>query len=163
VANLIVIQEERCTGCGACVEVCPEGAIYLVEDKANVDRALCRECEACIAACPMEAITVAVPARSYAVESVRVPVPRAEPKVIQVQSPSAPVPLRGKVLPLVGAALAWAGREIVPYLAEHLLQSLDRRSAAKTRPAEALPRSQGRSIGGRGRGGGRRRRRRRDG
>ena len=159
---MIVIQEGRCTGCGACVEVCPEGAIYLVEDKASVDRALCRECEACIAACPTQAITIAMPERPYAAESVRVSVPRSVPKVIQVQAPSAPVPMRVKVLPMAAAALGWAGREIVPRLVEPLLHRLDRQ-AAGAQLADFSPRRPGKGTGGRGRGGGRRRRRRRGG
>ena len=31
---MITIDLARCNGCGACVEVCPEGALYLVDDKA---------------------------------------------------------------------------------------------------------------------------------
>jgi heterodisulfide reductase subunit A len=160
VGNLIIIHEEHCTGCGACVEVCPEGAIYLVEANANVDQSLCRECEACVAACPTGAITVAAPERPYAGESTRVPVPRPEPEVIHVRPSSEPVPLRVKVLPMVGPALGWAGREIVPRLVDYVLHSLDRREAA-ARSADPVPRELDRRLGGRGSGGGRRRRRRR--
>jgi Pyruvate/2-oxoacid:ferredoxin oxidoreductase delta subunit len=46
----------RCTGCGACVEVCPTGALTLVEGKARLDDALCKGCEVCIQACPVDAL-----------------------------------------------------------------------------------------------------------
>lgn len=52
----IWLDVTRCTGCGACVEVCPTGALTLVEGKAHLDDALCKGCEACIQACPVGAL-----------------------------------------------------------------------------------------------------------
>jgi len=43
---VIYVDEERCTGCGLCVEACPTGAIRLVDGVAQVEQGLCRECEA---------------------------------------------------------------------------------------------------------------------
>lgn len=123
---MITIHAERCNGCGACLEVCPHGALYLVEGKAVVDETLCHECEVCINACPMEAIeitgqvSVAIPTHA----SPTVPAPY----VIPVKAQPAPVPLRAKVLPVVGAAVNWAGRELVPRLAYYVLDGLDRRT-----------------------------------
>ncbi|MBN2391567.1 MAG: 4Fe-4S binding protein [Anaerolineae bacterium] len=68
------LDETRCTGCGACVEVCPTGALTLVDGKAHLDEALCKGCEACIQACPagalrpvleIEAVPVATPVPEY--------------------------------------------------------------------------------------------------
>lgn len=145
---MITIRAERCDGCGACLEVCPDGALYLIEGKAVVDEALCRECEACVAACPTEAIIiveqVTAPARA------RVPMIRPEPNVVLAESQPAPVPLRVKVLPVVGAALSWAGRELVPRLAYYLLDGLDSRVTRK--PTTSVTRG-GSSSTGRGGGG----------
>jgi NAD-dependent dihydropyrimidine dehydrogenase PreA subunit len=52
----IWLDVTRCTGCGACIEVCPTGALTLVEGKAHLDDALCRGCEVCIQACPAGAL-----------------------------------------------------------------------------------------------------------
>jgi Fe-S-cluster-containing hydrogenase component 2 len=134
------------------VEVCPEGALYLVDHKATVDTSLCRECEACIAACPTEAISLT--------SQPAMPVPRPEPEVIQVRAEPAPLPVRARVLPVVGAAIVWAGREIVPRLADFFLDTLDRQAVEK-RQIPAV--QQGTGNGSQGRGGGGRRRRRRRG
>jgi Fe-S-cluster-containing hydrogenase component 2 len=158
---MIRINTERCNGCGACVEVCPNGALYLVEGRATVEQTLCRDCQACITACPTEAISL-VTLKEVVVESVRVPAPRPEPQVIQVKTKSAPAPLRASLLPVVGAALAWGWREIVPRLTEVLLYDLDRRVTRSQRPAarQSTP-ANGSSV--RGGSSGRRRRRRRRG
>ena len=51
--------EEKCTGCGMCVEVCPQGVMRVDKGLAAiVDRDACMECSACARNCPEEAITV---------------------------------------------------------------------------------------------------------
>jgi electron transfer flavoprotein alpha subunit len=46
---------DACTGCGVCVEVCPFGAIEMVEGRAVINEA-CRACGQCVDACPVGAI-----------------------------------------------------------------------------------------------------------
>lgn len=124
---MIAIRAELCTGCGVCVGVCPTGALYLVEGRAAVDTALCNECQACIEACPSGAIVPAAPEGPMP-EINRLPALRPEAEVIGVRSSPSPVPLRFRAWPMVGAALAWAGREILPRLADVMLDALDRRT-----------------------------------
>ena len=51
------IDAKLCSGCLACINVCPYGAISFIEDKrvAEVNEALCKGCGACAATCPSEA------------------------------------------------------------------------------------------------------------
>ena len=164
---MILIRAERCDGCGACIEVCPEGAIYLVDGRAVVDGSLCRDCESCIAACPTEAITYAsqasLPEGDDAADAVHVPVPRPEPAVIRVNTHPAPVALRAKVLPVLGATLVWAGRELVPRLADYVLYNLDRWAEGRWTGSAPQISPDNRTLDRRGGGAGRRHRRRRRG
>jgi len=62
------INEEKCIGCGKCVEICPYNAIELVEitkkmglyditlRKSRIIKALCKGCGACVAECSVAAI-----------------------------------------------------------------------------------------------------------
>ena len=121
---MITINAQRCNGCGACVEICPTGAMYLVDGKAVVDSTLCHECEACLTACPTGA-TGHNAKPEPAPKPTRVPTLRPEPDVIQIRTQPDVIPFRTKVLPLVSAALTWAGREIAPRLADRLLHTLN--------------------------------------
>ncbi|MGD9558922.1 MAG: indolepyruvate ferredoxin oxidoreductase subunit alpha [Mangrovibacterium sp.] len=51
----VKVDENKCTGCGLCVDVCPVGAIT-VDTVAKIDVGLCRSCGVCIDECPAEAI-----------------------------------------------------------------------------------------------------------
>ncbi len=55
----IKIDKEKCTGCGECVDICPEEVLGLVEDKSEpVNADECVGCESCVEVCEHEAITV---------------------------------------------------------------------------------------------------------
>ncbi len=46
---------DACTGCGVCVDVCPFGAIDMMDGRAVINEA-CRACAQCVEACPVGAI-----------------------------------------------------------------------------------------------------------
>jgi heterodisulfide reductase subunit A2 len=52
------IDEERCSGCKICIDLCPYKAIGYDETKkvSRVNEALCKGCGTCVAACPAGAI-----------------------------------------------------------------------------------------------------------
>ena len=55
----LVLDRERCIGCGACAHVCPHQVFRIEERKSGiVDRDACMECGACALNCPADAIAV---------------------------------------------------------------------------------------------------------
>jgi pyruvate formate lyase activating enzyme len=54
----LFFDASKCVGCGACVEVCPEGAISLEGGRSYTDRALCNGSGKCVEVCAQEARTL---------------------------------------------------------------------------------------------------------
>ncbi len=53
------LQEEKCTGCGICIEVCPHNVLALTGNKVRIiDKDSCMECGACAKNCAFGAIGV---------------------------------------------------------------------------------------------------------
>ena len=57
--EIIVIDEEKCTGCGLCVPECHEGALQIIDNKARlISDLFCDGLGACIGHCPEGALTI---------------------------------------------------------------------------------------------------------
>jgi pyruvate formate lyase activating enzyme len=48
----------RCIGCGTCLEVCPNKALSLIEERVFLDRKICRGCGTCADKCPSTAMEI---------------------------------------------------------------------------------------------------------
>ncbi|NQS75693.1 MAG: 4Fe-4S binding protein [Peptococcaceae bacterium] len=57
--TIIKIDEEKCTGCGLCVDACDEGALKMIDGKAKlISESYCDGLGACLPECPAGAITI---------------------------------------------------------------------------------------------------------
>ena len=59
-----VINEDRCTACGTCVNVCPQDVFFGSKKKAIPTIAYpdeCWHCNACVLDCPEDAIELRIP------------------------------------------------------------------------------------------------------
>jgi ferredoxin len=149
---MIYVDGEKCDGCSVCEDVCPLEAVRVSDGVACIDQDRCNECEACVEACPNGAILVVIePAEEKAISLYEQPAPEvalAEPR-------------RSKVAPVMGAALAFLGREVAPRLITYLVDALDRRAQqptlreaqdiARVRPSSNLASSSGGKGGQKGR------------
>lgn len=123
--RLYRIDEALCTGCGACVDACPAEAIALVDGRARIDDATCIDCGSGVRACPQGAIMM--------IDTVSSAYPTLQPQtslmpaaptmtsaaaVSLTHQPDAQVlpaePQRRRFWPMVGGALVWATRELLP-------------------------------------------------
>ncbi len=144
---MIFIDEDKCTGCGDCLEVCPEeGAIVLQEEKAIINRELCTSCAACMPTCPESAI--------YEVEAAPVVPEQAQPA--QVTRQSALSRARPAIVSTLAAAAPLAVNALTG-LARRWLEgrSVARRTAGRAEPGagdQAGPGSGGRRRRQRGKG-----------
>ncbi|NLE76065.1 MAG: 4Fe-4S binding protein [Chloroflexi bacterium] len=132
----MIVRTERCTGCGECVAVCPEGAISLVGPFAEIDPTLCTDCGACPQVCPEEAIAHTYPERPYRAIA---PAP-----VITILQPALPTAQRkAGLLSLIGGGLALTAQEALPRLGAALARLVERRLSAADEPAPPLQPSAG--------------------
>ncbi len=59
--NVVTLKfdEEKCTGCGMCIKVCPHNVFIMKKGKSfERDRDSCMECGACSINCPYSAVQV---------------------------------------------------------------------------------------------------------
>jgi Fe-S-cluster-containing hydrogenase component 2 len=132
--NVIYVDESRCTGCGACMGLCPQGAIAIENGVASIASTLCNECEDCLDTCPHGAIILVEPVPATALEGVPDRIPASSDRALQRPGPF----VREQLVPAAQAALLWAGREVLPRLAGLALDWFDQQGAQRTPAHSAI-------------------------
>ena len=61
--GMVVVNKSKCIGCGACVEACPFGAMFMDPDE-NI-AINCILCGACVDACPVKALEIVATEEDY--------------------------------------------------------------------------------------------------
>ncbi len=118
---MIRVDFERCTGCGICADFCPQKAIGMIDGRAAIDDRLCGQCEACINACPQGALSSVPSVPAFSTRSALLPatVPQRGVPAARLAS----VTWRKRVLPILGAAISLAAREIIPRVVDALVSA----------------------------------------
>jgi Fe-S-cluster-containing hydrogenase component 2 len=121
---MILVNYEDCNGCGDCVEICPCDAIFLQNETAIIDQENCEGCQVCIDTCPRGAI-VCTEKATHPTPVVMMPdsaLVKTSEKRDLTTGPTSSI-----VLSAISSVLLWAGRELIPRLADIALQTLDQR------------------------------------
>lgn len=50
------VWQNSCAGCGDCANICPVGAISIINGKAVIDHDKCIDCKLCVSSCKFKAI-----------------------------------------------------------------------------------------------------------
>jgi NAD-dependent dihydropyrimidine dehydrogenase PreA subunit len=151
---MVVVDHALCGGCGVCVDECPTKAIALIDGIVVVNADSCDGCGDCIEVCPNKALAwIPEPVLEAGSGPSSLAVIRSPAEVIHVRT-AKPVPWRRTLFPVVGGALSWAARELVPRLAPLALDVLE---GALDRQLGRWPKQDGvrpigtKDIGGKGR------------
>jgi len=61
VNKIVIIDEELCIGCGACVSLCPKKILYIDEESGKckvTDELKCDRLRGCVRVCPVDALKI---------------------------------------------------------------------------------------------------------
>ncbi len=138
------VDTERCVGCGACIEVCPNGAIQLRQAKAWINPDLCTECKTCAEVCPQGSIQASREILPMEAASLSIKAPTiSESRSAMVIEP--PQYQEKKGAPF-RAVLTFLGQEILPRAIDLFLTRLEERRNSTLTPYSKASIHQGRSI-----------------
>ncbi|MCD6401278.1 MAG: 4Fe-4S binding protein [Anaerolineales bacterium] len=120
---ILQVNQDNCTGCGECIDICTENAIGLKNGIAVINQQLCTGCELCMDVCPTGAIfSIEEPAKEVSLVE--------HHKSVSLQRPVLS-PIASTLVPLIGTALIYFGRELLPRITDILSYGLNKKSNQK--------------------------------
>jgi NAD-dependent dihydropyrimidine dehydrogenase PreA subunit len=121
---MVYINHTTCNGCGDCIDVCPNGALVIQNNRAFINDELCAGCEVCVDACSKGAILTS----EYIPSNIEIQIPEIAANLPSPLTDESDQKSFGKtILPTIGSAIVWTGRELVPRLADIALEYLDQK------------------------------------
>lgn len=139
---MFFIDESRCTGCGACMDVCSSNAINITRGVAAIGHSICNDCGSCFSVCPQGAV--------YQEETSVEAIPHKHPSQVAV-SPAVPVKRPPRQLAAL-ASLAPAAIDLATEFARNLSCGRGSRAVSDrggvSRPRAVNPRNRNRWRGG---------------
>lgn len=78
--GIVYVDESKCIGCSACVDVCPFGAIFIHPEKGVAVK--CTVCGRCVEFCPVGCLRVVEP-ETMAAEKRQAYVKKVKPSVVE--------------------------------------------------------------------------------
>jgi NAD-dependent dihydropyrimidine dehydrogenase PreA subunit len=136
--KIIIIDQEKCNGCGLCVSDCPEGALRIIDGKARlIGDLLCDGLGACMKTCPEDAISV----------EERETEPYDEIRVLENIIPQGRNVLQAHLEHLRNHGQSACLQQALTYLSEHRIAvDLPQESAAGNTSGRQCPGSQNRAF-----------------
>jgi len=117
----VIINQELCNGCGACLNMCPQDAIYFENDATFIDENKCVSCLACVKVCPTGALEI---------DFRKKPIVITNPYMTRESFSTPEYPVRPNES-MSGKVLTFVSQQILPQVMNSITNYLDRKLSSQ--------------------------------
>jgi len=124
----VIINQELCNGCGACLKVCSHDAIYFKNSIPFIDENKCVSCLACVKVCPTGALEMDLKKK---------PIVITTPYMTKESFTTTENPVRSNQS-ISEKVLTFASQQILPQVMKSLTNYLDRKLVSRDEAVSTL-------------------------
>ncbi len=124
----VIINQELCNGCGKCLKVCPQNAIYFKDSMPFIDENKCVSCLACVKLCPTGALEMDLKKK---------PIVITTPYMTKESFTTTEYPVRSNET-MSGKVLSFVSQQILPQVMKSLTNYLDRKLVSQDEAISTL-------------------------